>query len=545
MKNQYIVTIDRRIAIFKKLINHQHLSYTQLSTVFFVSRSSIAKDIAYLKELFSKEGLRLQFDYTGTFFSGSESQIHRVYKRYILMMLEETEILSSLIDIDTFQEINKVFRNSLVRKEIDIPESYVRSIVVSIYLLIERTHYTNKIVLEDNASPNSQLLDYDSYPLIFDLLQEFEDRNIYHFSSDEIKYLTILIVGSGFNVFVKNEKIPFAFRGKVRRLIQNISEGVGIDLTNDAHLEEQVTSHLYQLTLRGEAQTTIVNPLLDEIKIKYSALFGVVWFSIHDFLKKYQSGVSDDEIGFILLHFQAAIERITIINRIVFVCPNGVGTSALAIAKLRRILPDNNRIDVMSVQRLHSVDMSTIDFIISTVEILNIDKPIVQISPLVTNQDIKNVMYHYIDLVFEKNKEEISSSILIDQIAKLNLFVFSKQVRTKEEGINFLIDHNRFDNDYQKMQFRESVSSREKLQSTYLDNGFAIPHGHPDYVSETSISILLLDKPIYWGNHLVDVIVLLMIKEEETQEVESMMKLIMHGVEEKEWFKSKMLEVRK
>jgi activator of the mannose operon, transcriptional antiterminator len=43
----------------------------------------------------------------------------------------------------------------------------------------------------------------------------------------------------------------------------------------------------------------------------------------------------------------------------------------------------------------------------------------------------------------------------------------------------------------------------------------------------------------------VDIIVLLMIKEEETQEVESMMKLIMHGVEEKEWFKSKMLEVRK
>ncbi|HAB97469.1 MAG TPA: transcriptional antiterminator, partial [Enterococcus sp.] len=101
-----------------------------------------------------------------------------------------------------------------------------------------------------------------------------------------------------------------------------------------------------------------------------------------------------------------------------------------------------------------------------------------------------------------------------------------------------------FSDEKRKAQFRQSVIEREQLQSTYLDNGFAIPHGNPNYVEETAISILLLDQPVEWGNQKADIIILLMIREDETQKVEPMMKLIMQGIENKEWFLSKMLEVK-
>jgi len=55
---------------------------------------------------------------------------------------------------------------------------------------------------------------------------------------------------------------------------------------------------------------------------------------------------------------------------------------------------------------------------------------------------------------------------------------------------------------------------------------------------------LLLDQPVEWGNQKADIIILLMIREDETQKVEPMMKLIMQGIENKEWFLSKMLEVK-
>jgi mannitol/fructose-specific phosphotransferase system IIA component (Ntr-type) len=53
-----------------------------------------------------------------------------------------------------------------------------------------------------------------------------------------------------------------------------------------------------------------------------------------------------------------------------------------------------------------------------------------------------------------------------------------------------------------------------------------------------------LDQPVEWGNQKADIIILLMIREDETQKVEPMMKLIMQGIENKEWFLSKMLEVK-
>ena len=119
-----------------------------------------------------------------------------------------------------------------------------------------------------------------------------------------------------------------------------------------------------------------------------------------------------------------------------------------------------------------------------------------------------------------------------------------RRFETKEQALDFLISQNDFSSENQRTDFQRSVLEREALQSTYLDNGFAIPHGNPEFVSKTTFSVLILDRPVDWSNQKVDIIVLLMIREDEAQEVEPVMKLIMQGIEDKEWFISKMLEVK-
>ena len=200
---------------------------------------------------------------------------------------------------------------------------------------------------------------------------------------------------------MKSENIPFAFRGKIRQLIQKVSEGVQIDLTQDNRLEEDLLVHLYQLLLRIEAQTTIVNPLIDEIKQNYPSIYGVVWFALKDFRWPSEVNLSDDEVGFVTIHFQAAIERIKRLNKLLFVCPNGIGTSSFVSAKIRRILPDIDSIETASIDKLTYMDLSEIDFIISTVDIPKQEKPVVRISPMVTSRDMKRIMNHYIDLVID------------------------------------------------------------------------------------------------------------------------------------------------
>lgn len=163
--------------------------------------------------------------------------------------------------------------------------------------------------------------------------------------------------------------------------------------------------HLYQLILRLEAQSSVINPMIDEIKQTYPALYGVVWFGLVEFCKHYQITLTDDEVGFVSIHFQAAMERVKKMHKVLFVCPNGIGTSSFVSAKIRRILPDVNSIETASTSKLEDMDLSDVDFIISTVEIPDTEKPVVRISPMVTVQDMKRIMNQYIDLIIAREEK--------------------------------------------------------------------------------------------------------------------------------------------
>lgn len=545
MTNDYIDSKQRKFLIIKRLLKQEHLSYQQLSEDYYVSRSSIANDISYIKGLFAKEDLALTFDNSGTFFKGSEVQIQKIMKRIVLNQLNNEESTELFIDEKLMEQVSHGFYQALNEKQIEIPESYTQNIIVSIVLIIQRAKEGHHIHLEGTNQYGKFFLEFDKYPLVYGLLDELQEQKIYSFSQEEIQHLTYLIVGSGLRFFMKDDAIPFAFRGKVRYLIQKVSEGMQTDLTQDGRLEEDLVVHLYQLILRLEAQSSVVNPLINEIKQTYPALYGVVWFAIADFCKPYQIDLSDDEVGFVSIHFQAALERVKKMHKILFVCPNGIGTSSFVSAKIRRILPDINSIETVSTATLKKMDLSDVDFIISTVEIPITDKPVVRISPMVTVKDMKRIMNHYIDLIVAREQKNTSKLEVTSEtknfIARNILF---QNFTTKKVALDYLIDQQDFTDQELKEKFKASVWERENLQSTYLDNGFAIPHGSPEFVEKTAISILILDKPINWGNQKVDILVLLMIKEEDVRKVEPVMELVMQGIEDKNWFISKMMEVK-
>lgn len=352
------------------------------------------------------------------------------------------------------------------------------------------------------------------------MLYQLEEQRIYQFSQEEVQYLTYVIVGSGLRFFMKNETIPLVFREKIRQLIQKVSRGIQIDLTQDSRLEEDLLLHLYQLLLRIEAQTTIVNPLIDEIKQNYPSLYGVVWFALNDFRWPYQVSLSEDEVGFVAIHFQAAIERVKRLNRLLFVCPNGMGTSSFVSAKIRRILPDIDSIETASVDKLNRLDLFDVDLIISTVDIPKQIRPVVRISPMVTARDMKRIMNHYIDLVIDNEQINIEGSIAEKVKTLISSNVYFDHFDSKEAAIRFLVDQQQFENEDSKQRFLHSIFEREEIQSTYLENGFAIPHGNPNVVKQTSVAVLIADKPFSWGYQKADIVVLLMIREEDVKAVE-------------------------
>lgn len=64
-----------------------------------------------------------------------------------------------------------------------------------------------------------------------------------------------------------------------------------------------------------------------------------------------------------------------------------------------------------------------------------------------------------------------------------------------------------------KRRFVESVMEREKLFSTEVEFGFAIPHGKTDAVTEPSIAVARLREEMVWSQNKIRFVVLLAIPE--------------------------------
>lgn len=539
----------RKYFVLVRLLNNEHLSYQRLADDYFVSRSSIANDIVFIKQLLAKDNVPLVFDNSGTYIGGGEGNKQKVLKRVVTNLMSTDQADKSLLKLFIDPELLKKIRHTLKKKarqwSLEVPENYLKDIVVTTAVLVQRGNSGHHIQQMKRNQLGKLFFQFEKYPLVYELLKAVEEEKIYQFSQSELRYLSYVVLGNGFKFFMQNVSIPDLFKKKVKSFIANVGYDIGIDLTQDTRLNTDLLLHLYQMILRLQSDMTVINPLLNEIKTNYPNLFGVVWYSLREFGSVNDLTISDDEVAFVTIHFQAAIERSKDVKRILFVCPNGIGTSSLISAKMHQILPNVSMIEVVSRAELAKQDLTNVDLIITTVPLQNVSVPIAKISPMMTLEDMKTIMNQYIDLTMNNVPKNVAIHTDIKQVFQmLKRHVFFENMQNREKAIDYLLRTRKWESKKALNEYRKTVYQRENLQSTFLGNGFAIPHGDPKMLKNSSISVLILDKPIEWGNNKVDVISLLMVRDKDKKTVEPFMNLIMEGINNKEWFISKMMEVR-
>ena len=78
-----------------------------------------------------------------------------------------------------------------------------------------------------------------------------------------------------------------------------------------------------------------------------------------------ENAVSEDEVGYLTVHFQAAMERQIARKRVLLVCSTGIGTSHLLKSRILRAFPEWTIVDVISAANLSQVLPDNIELIIS------------------------------------------------------------------------------------------------------------------------------------------------------------------------------------
>lgn len=542
MNKKDLTSRQRKYVILLRLLDQEHLSYQHLAEDYLVARSSIANDIIFIKNLLSEDNVPLKFDNSGTFVDASEIKRQEVIKRVISKLDDEkdNDIKSLYLDSSLFQKVKKVISAEEKRYLFKIPEIYLKNIILTTTILIQRSRdgFRIEISTEKEDKPLWQL---QKLQLANELIQSVQCAGIYTFTNNELKYLSYIVLGSGIDFFIDYDSIPQEFKLQVLNFIKDVGNGLNRNyLINDKRLEQDLTLHIYQMILRLKTNTTVINPLLEIIKNKYSKTFGVVWYFLNS---DFELQISDDEVAFITIHFQAAIERQKEAKKILFVCPHGIGTSSLASAQLRRILPTNSMIETVSLIKVSERDLSDVDLIVSTIPLPKLNVPVVKISPILTTEDMKRVMDEYIDTTMSKN---LSPQLNTDGEEKLIKLLKGHVLLVDQSNSRKIMEQlssfNDWDDEDQCSNYLTTVDKREKIQSTYLGNGFAIPHGNPKLIKQSTIAVAILKRPIKWGNNKVDIISLLMIANQDKNMVEPFMELIMKGINDKEWFIRKIME---
>lgn len=541
---------ERQFSILKMLlIDEMTLSYNQMSEQFYVSKTSLTKDIRKIIQIFP-EGFIIS-NQKGTRVDGSETELQNGIKKFINYYLEEikednknTEVDNDLIQISRY--LSKMFPEEHLKAGIDFiqkinevsvienSEWYLKSfyltLVIFLFRLSKGKHPSVKLDIKMEKLDN-----LETFSFVEVLLGEMCLKLNLEYTSEDIIFIKRQIIAHGLSATLDYEADTKEYVHIVNSLIKEMSDVLHIDMTSDISLKKGLLLHFIPMIYRLRMGIKIANPLLEDIKKQYSIIYDITYYKLQNIESKLKVSFTEDEVGFIVIYFQAAIERNEAIKKIWIVCPSGIGTSQLISNKIKRIFLNNNSMEVVSLREFYKRDVEEADMIVSSVklDIKDSHTKILYVSPLLTEKDIKNISYEYAMLMSESNasSSKLQFNYLQDYVDED--FIFTEcRYKTKEECLNKLIRVLK-EKDLVNDDFEENIFNREKLGATDLDSGVALPHAFPETVKKTKVLIMTLEKPIKWNERFVQTVILICISKEDLGKAKDILEEIYSIVEER------------
>ena len=267
----------------------------------------------------------------------------------------------------------------------------------------------------------------------------------------------------------------------------------------------------------------IKNPLLHEIQTQYSILFSIIAHSVYKIESQYQVILTEDEIAFLTVYFQVALERNKGGKKILIVCLSGIGTSELIFHKIQKAIPAQDTLEITTYHALKKRDLRKIDLIISTIDLDIEDIPIIKVSALISNSDLKKITEKYANFFYKDDYErEIEHFQYLKQYIEEKMIFWDMEFKNKDECLKFVME-KLYSAGYVKEGFEKSILEREKIGTTALDSGVAIPHASIEYTRETKIVIVNLKHKILWNDKKIDVVALININQKDKANVRNLL----------------------
>ena len=510
----------RESELIKRLfINQEDLDIYDFAEEMYVTESTVHRDIDKLEKNLGQFDLKIRIKHDQLFVDGDEWNIRKALQSYVIQVqsLGREENIERFFLEKDIEICNEAISRLSQKYHHQFSEEYSCLLLVECLVFKKRTE-NNNCLTERTSNLINDLNHLEVYFFSGELLESIINKSFSEISPYEIEAMAYSLLAYGFSIqsadYIQN------IEHQVNELINKVSNLLSLDLSKDNHLKLMLSNHISKMIFRLRNQIYITNPALEEIKKQYSSLFNVIWIAIRGLSKYYEINISNEELAFIVIHFQLAIEKIVKPLNIVVICQNGIATSELIMSKLHKIFDSDAKITNINARELDFYDLSNIDLIISTIALPEVKVPVIEVSPILTKDEIESIRSFYSEHMTDNytlmrtslDGRKFNLESLQTLIKKPSLI--RETVKSKKECIEKMIRECDATNRRIK-EFKESILERETLGSTSVYTGVALPHCDPRFVEQSELIVMTLDKPINWGKNNVKLIILIAVAEND------------------------------
>ena len=510
----------RESELIKRLfINQEDLDIYDFAEEMYVTESTVHRDIDKLEKNLGQFNLKIRIKHDQLFVDGDEWNIRKALQSYVIQVqsLGREENIERFFLEKDIEICNEAISRLSQKYHHQFSEEYSCLLLVECLVFKKRTEHNNCFT-ERTSNLINDLNHLEVYFFSGELLESIINKSFSEISPYEIEAMAYSLLAYGFSI--QSADYIQSIDHQVNELIQKVSNLLSLDLSKDNHLKLMLSNHISKMIFRLRNQIYITNPALEEIKKQYSSLFNVIWIAIRGLSKYYEINISNEELAFIVIHFQLAIEKIVKPLNIVVICQNGIATSELIMSKLHKIFDSDAKITNINARELDFYDLSNIDLIISTIALPEVTVPVIEVSPILTKDEIESIRSFYSEHMTD-NYTLMRTSL---DGRKFNLeslqtlikkpYLIRETMKSKKECLEKMIKECDSSNRKNK-EFKESILERETLGSTSVYTGVALPHCDPRFVEQSELIIMTLDKPINWGKNNVKLIILIAVAEND------------------------------
>ena len=397
----------QRMLIIELLKSKEPRKFYYFSNMLNVSEATISNDMDKIENWFEERDIKLiRKPGFGVFLEANESKLRKAiidflyqhYEHSELITLLETEgnqgsMLTSLIDktiLFKVTEILKVYETYIAHR---LTDTAYMGLLIHLAIAVQRTHRGEKITM--NQALLDELKKDAHYEMATTIGKGIQQIFNIGFPEDELGFITMHLKGSKLkSSALRDENDVMMSNFKLSRLASKMMkvfhQESGFNVRQDEKLLIGLVSHLRPAITRMHLSLAIRNPLLDKIKEIYPDVFSFSKEASRCISEEYDLLIPDEEVGYLAMHFGAAIERIENIRqeerhiKVGVVCSSGIGTSSLLSSRLTKLFPKLTLVGQFSKEDVISqrIAQYPVELLISTISLSECELPSVKVNPL-------------------------------------------------------------------------------------------------------------------------------------------------------------------